>query len=395
MTGSPKVTSKRATLREIGAWPVFSVFFLEAFVLGNWIPRIPDVKADFGFSASQLGLALFALSFGTLFAFLTAGWIVGRLGLRRANMVALSFWAIFVGLAPAMPSGLVLGVVLLGAGFSVGLQEVAMNTAAEEVAQSSGVQIMSRSHGFWSLGSLAGALVGTAFAWSGFSTASHFAIVMPLTVIAGLYSSLYIDNSIRETSAGETGGAAKIVLPNRDIFMLCLLPIGIMLVEGAFIDWSAVFVRTVLDGGPIAVGFVYAAFSAVMAATRLSGDYLVIRYGALRIARVSALAATLGIVLFSFAPNIPIAFLAALISGLGVAIVYPLCVTAVARRPGKAEDNVAAISLFGFTAFMFAPPIIGFLADWIGLKYALFLIAPFAATSYLLSAELEKGGEAQ
>ena len=68
---------------------------------------------------------------------------------------------------------------------------------------------------------------------------------------------------------------------------------------------------------------------------------------------------------------------------------------AVARRPGKAEDNVAAISLFGFTAFMFAPPIIGFLADWIGLKYALFLIAPFAATSYLLSAELEKGGEAQ
>ena len=109
MTGSPKVTSKRATLREIGAWPVFSVFFLEAFVLGNWIPRIPDVKADFGFSASQLGLALFALSFGTLFAFLTAGWIVGRLGLRRANMVALSFWAIFVGLAPAMPSGLVLG----------------------------------------------------------------------------------------------------------------------------------------------------------------------------------------------------------------------------------------------------------------------------------------------
>ncbi len=46
------------TIRQSGAWPLFGVFFLEAFVLGNWIPRIPDVKAQFEFSASQLGRLL-------------------------------------------------------------------------------------------------------------------------------------------------------------------------------------------------------------------------------------------------------------------------------------------------------------------------------------------------
>jgi len=79
--------------------------------------------------------------------------------------------------------------------------------------------------------------------------------------------------------------------------------------------------------------------------------------------------------------NQVMAMVGAAISGMGVAIVYPLAVTAAARRPGSAADNVAAITMISFTAFLLAPPIIGFLSDAFGLRVALLLLAPVAITT--------------
>ncbi|MEO0497919.1 MAG: MFS transporter [Pseudomonadota bacterium] len=168
------------------------------------------------------------------------------------------------------------------------------------------------------------------------------------------------------------------------------MPIGIMLIEGAFIDWSALFVQQELMAGPLAIGSIFSAFALVMTVTRFSGDILLERFGSLRVARVSSVSATFGIALFSLSESVAVAFLGALFSGLGVAIFYPLVMSAAAKRPGDPEDNVAAMSLFAFTAFMIAPPAIGFLADAIGLRWALALLIPISITALLLSGELKK-----
>jgi len=128
-----------------------------------------------------------------------------------------------------------------------------------------------------------------------------------------------------------------------------------------------------------------------MAAMRLAGDSIVDRYGAVRVAQISAGAATIGITLFAFSPNIIVAFLAAGIAGLGVANVYPLAMTAAAEREGDAADNVAAVALLSFSAFLLAPPITGWLADLAGLRIALGVFAPLAATTLLLASQLEPG----
>jgi MFS family permease len=92
---------------------------------------------------------------------------------------------------------------------------------------------------------------------------------------------------------------------------------------------------------------------------------------------------------FALAPNLVVAYIGAAISGIGVAIVYPLAVTAAARRPGRsAADNVAAITMISFTAFMIAPPVIGFLSEAFGLRIALLMLAPVALTTALLSHEV-------
>ncbi|MEL6750583.1 MAG: MFS transporter, partial [Pseudomonadota bacterium] len=342
---------------------IYSVFFIEGFVLGNWIPRIPAVKELFGLSATQLGFCLFALAFGTLIAFLFGGSRIKVWGLKASCRYALVVWCLGIGLVPWMPNLSVLIGWLVLAGIAIGLCEIAMNTAADLYERDTKTRVMSKSHGFWSLGSLGGAVVGAGFASAEITVATHFAVVLGLCVLVSLIT----------TGPMAEGRSTKVEqhtfkLPNRGMVALCLMPVGIMLIEGAFIDWSALFVQDVLAGSAVAIGAIYAAFSTVMAVTRLSGDWLLDRYGALRVAQVSAVSAVIGIAIFASAPNVGIAFLGALFSGLGVAIFYPLTMSAAAKRPGDAADNVAAMSLFAFTSFMLGPPLLGAVADWAGLR---------------------------
>ena len=376
----------RTQSERTGTLAVFATFFMNSVVLGNWIPRIPDVKVLLDLSATQLGVGLLSLALGTLVAFAMSAPLIKALGLRKSCMASMPLWALVFAAVPQVPGFAGFCLVLFVGGLSVGVLEVAMNSAADKQSRAIGEQIMSRAHGFWSLGSLAGALIGSAFALYEVPVGIHFAVVAPFATIFGVMAANYIPDF--EVDKGEKE-PAFFQLPSRQIFLLCAFPVGVMLVEGAFIDWSALFVKSILAGSAVAIGLIYAAFSLVMAITRLSGDWLVERYGPLLVARVSCLSATFGIALFALAPNVIVAFVAALFSGLGVAIVYPLAMTAAARRPGGAERNVAALSLFAFSAFMLAPPIIGFLTDLTGMRLALLLLAPLAGASILLTNQLK------
>ena len=99
---------------------------------------------------------------------------------------------------------------------------------------------------------------------------------MPLTAVWGLLTAAKVQDAPKGLEENEHEGQSSVFsLPSAAMLGLFLMPIGVMLVEGAFIDWSAVFVQSVLNGGAVATGLIYSAFSLVMAATRLSGDAII------------------------------------------------------------------------------------------------------------------------
>lgn len=240
-----------------------------------------------------------------------------------------------------------------------------------------------------------GALMGGALAQWNVSVIMHFTIAMPVIAVCGylVATALPVVNSHSESNdlgEEEEGRSQLFRWPARSILLLCIMPLGIMMVEGAFIDWSAVFMREVMSAEPLLIGITYSAFSLIMAIVRLSGDSLATRYGDLTIVRVSGIASTVGITLFALSPSIPWAFIGAALSGAGVAIVFPLAVTAAANRPGRSSaDNVAALNMIAFSAFMVAPPIIGFISELLGLRIALVLLGPVALLTFLLAKEVE------
>lgn len=78
--------------------------FLSIFV--NYMDRvnfsvsIPAIRRDFGFSLEQMGAIAFA--WGIVYAIFNfpGGWVVDRLGLRRALPIMLGWWSIFTALTP-------------------------------------------------------------------------------------------------------------------------------------------------------------------------------------------------------------------------------------------------------------------------------------------------------
>ncbi len=369
---------------------IFGVFFLESAVLGNWIPRIPDFKMNLGLSDAALGLCLLSVPLGTIVGLLVAGRILDRTGLRQGCQIFLPAWALSLLLPPFAQTQIVFMLSLFISGIAVGLVEVAMNTEADRLEQSLGKRIMSRCHGFWSLGSLVGALTGGLLAHAGMSVKLHFVLVMPVIALLGIWMATRLPVVKDEPATGQSTSDALFRLPSRFVLLLCVMPMGVMVVEGAFIDWSAVFVKSVLDASPLLIGIIYSFFAIVMAAVRLFGDAIGDRYEAKLIVQVSGVSAAVGIAIFALSTSELMAMVGAAISGMGVAIVYPLAITAAARRPGSAADNVAAITMISFSAFLLAPPLIGFVSEWLGLRMALLMLAPIALTSALLASEVSK-----
>lgn len=374
---------------------IFGVFFLESAVLGNWIPRIPDLKQSLGLSDGELGVCLLAIPLGTVLGLLVAGRLIERTGLRRACQIFLPAWAVSFVLPPFAETQAMFILFLLISGVAVGLVEVAMNTEADRIEKALGKRIMSRCHGFWSLGSMAGALTGGAIAHFGFSVMAHFVIVMPLIAALGFWMATRLPHTEPSDSIPVEQTSALFRVPSRFLILLCVMPMGVMVVEGVFIDWSAVFMRSVLDASPLLISAIYSFFAIVMAAVRLCGDAIGDRFEAKLIVRVSGVAAAMGIALFALSTNEIMAIFGATLSGIGVAIVYPLAITAAASRPGLAADNVAAITMVSFTAFLLAPPIIGFLSDLFNLRIALLLAAPVALTTAFLASEVEPNANDQ
>lgn len=369
---------------------VMAVFFMQAMALANWIPRIPDVQAKLGLTPGELAIALLGLPAGSFLALLVSGALIERLSPRRTVFMGFLLYIAFLPLA-----GFAWNLAsLFGALFLVGifspLVDVAMNVEAARVQESLRRPIMSTCHGFWSVGNLAGALIGSAFASAGIATHWHLLVIaifsIPIAVGAGL--------ALPEVaSPPRPAGPRRLpfALPSSSMVGLVVFAFGAVMGEVAARSWSAVYLRDVILASPGSAGLGYAAFALFMSGGRFLGDWATTHFGAVRLARVCCTIAVAGMVLVVVGQNLAevIAGFAAL--GFGLSLVYPLAATSAAGRGDRpAAMNVGALALGSFAAFLAGPPLTGFVADSWGLRAGLATIVPVIALSALLAGELQR-----
>ncbi|MBP1851018.1 MFS transporter [Rhizobium halophytocola] len=365
-----------------------AIFFLQPIAFGAWLPRIPDIQARLAIGPGDLAIALIGMPVGILVMLPFAGRLVARIGSRQA--ILYGFW-IFLGLVfvPALSGSvgmLFATLMLLGAAMTT--MELSLNVEADQIEKMCGRLIMNRCHGFWSLGIMAGSLIGGALASLGLGPAPAVFAVAIVVLPAGLFV------GVRLPKAETADDAVAVVrlpfkLPSAALLAICLFTFGITMTEGAVADWSAVYLRDLFATNGILTGLGYTLFALVAAGGRFVGDLLKARLGAVMLARICGVFALIGMLVVVIAPVLPVAYLGFVIVGFGVSVGFPLAVSASAALTDRpAAASVAILSFIALLGFLVGPPVIGFAAKAFGLKTGLAMLLPALAISLLLTGAL-------
>lgn len=369
---------------------IMAIFFIQSIAMGSWFPRIPEVQQALGLGPAQLALALLGMPIGLLITLPFAGGFVARVGARATMIWGFVVFLLLVPLpafAWSLPS---LFVALLLAGTAISGLELGMNVAADAIEHRAGRKIMSTCHGFWSLGQMAGSLVGVGFAALAVPPGWSLAIVAVALVVPALWLAITLPLDVSAEHA-ESAPATKSPwsLPSKALVGLSVFVFGVAMAEGAAADWSAVFLRDVI-GSPVALaGFGYTAYAFAIATGRFLGDYLSARFGAAPLARLCGLITIGGVLLVVTSGGATQALIGLAALGFGCSVGFPLGVTAAARlgdRPAAA--NVAVLSLFALCGFLVGAPMIGFVAEHLDLRFGLAMLLPPLLVSLALAGGL-------
>ena len=367
---------------------VFAAFFLYAFSLGGIFPRLAELQRSMGLSESELGLGLIGAACGTLVSLTLAGRLIERVGHRVTLLALMPLLPAFYAGAAHAHGAVTLFLCLLPAGLCIGAIELLVNLEADRVEHQSGRRIMNRAHAFWSFGFFGAGLLGALAARLGIPPAWHLAAVVPLSA-ALIWLLLSGFEAAPHRSGSNDEATHHLARPTLAIGALVLFSLSGLVLEGAGIDWSAIYMRDVFAALPFVSGLAVATGAFAQGATRYVADRFVERYSPLAIARTLLGVLGLGTLMVTFAPAPAAALLGFALMGVGTSVMFPLAMSAAAQRTDRpAATNVAALAQISFVSFLLAPPLLGFVAEHWGIRWTFGLGLPLVALSLAVSSVL-------
>lgn len=385
-----KVTTSAQLLR----WKiaVFAIFFASGLSIATWAARVPAIKAALGIDNVQVGLLLLGSGIGSLIGLSAASVIIARLGTRIGMPITMTIFAaglVVIGIGTdAVHSYTVVFAGLFLFGFGNGATDVMMNVEGAAIENHTGKTLLPMFHGFFSLGTVAGAGLGAAAIGLSLSVSAHAAVMAGLIVLIAAGALFNVPRSEVEAPVAaekrswrERLSVALHAWKEPRTYGIGLVMLGMSFAEGGANDWLAL---AMVDdhGATQATGAIgLAVFSTSMTVVRLFGGPLVDRFGRVLVLRCLALSATAGMLLFILAPSIPLVFVGAVLWGAGVSLGFPLGMSAAADDPAKAAARVSAVATIGYVAFLCGPPLLGFISEHIGLLNTIYILVVLAIIS--------------
>ncbi|MBK8084848.1 MAG: MFS transporter [Devosia sp.] len=363
---------------------IYGIFFVFALSMGALLSRLPDLQRSLDLTEGQLGLTLIAMSIGALVGLTVSGPLIERFGARTTAFVTVFGASLMYAIVPWVPSALLLIPIFFIAGLFAGALEINVNLQTDRHEAQLGFRIMSRAHGMWSLGFFVTAFISAGVRQMEISVHMHTFLALLVVVAAGLVMFWKIEDAPHRADS-HAGAVPLIAFPTSGLLPLCLIGAAPLLVEGAGIDWSAIYMRDVFDVPPFVGGMSITIFSLLMALARLFMDPVVERYSPRVVAGSLLGIAAAGLILVGVAPHPYVALFGFMLMGLGCSSVYPLAVSAAAQRTDRpAAVNVASLGQMTFVVFFLGPPLLGFVAESFGIRISYFVCVPLILSALLV-----------
>lgn len=367
---------------------VFAAFAIYAFGLGQLFPRLPEIKAAMGIAEGTLGLALVGTSLGTIIALTLSAPLVERVGYRKSLLILIPVMSACLACAVFATGPLALFVLLIPAGLAVGAIEAIINIEADRTEATMDRRIMNRAHAFWSIGFFAAGMFSAALASLGTSPQWQLILALPIVCFA-TWVCLSDFTPAPKRGTDSRDAAPLVARPTFAIVVLFGFTLSAMLLEGASIDWSAIYMTSVFEVAPYMGGLAVATGAIAQGLVRYFADGFVDKYAPVAVARMMLTTMAIGVLLVFFASSPAIALLGFACIGAGTSVMFPLAMSAAAQRSDRsAAFNVAALAQMSFVAFLLGPPLLGFIAEHLGLRWTFGFGLPLIALSFALAGTL-------
>jgi len=286
---------------------VMTLFLLLGSVMGSWAGRIPSVRGQIGLTDAQWGLIILASPVGTVITLMVVARIIPRTGARRLALPGAIAVLAVVPVTATTDKVWALTLALLAQGMSSALLSTPMNTLAVEVERRYRRPIMSSFHACFSLGQLAGGLLGVLAASAGIAPALQLTVTN--TMLAGALAAtvrwLPDDRPaaparhlvgahgtgfpMEGATNSRAGGGTGLQSLTPQLVLLAGMALLTSINEGAAVQWSAQYGAVTLAAGAGVGALTFSCFSVAMATSRLFGDRIVNQLGRARFLRYSAL----------------------------------------------------------------------------------------------------------
>jgi MFS family permease len=409
---------------EVTYWrnAVVVAYASSGIAFSSWVSRLPAIRDGLDLTPGTVGLLLLCMTVGSFISVSASGLIVLRFGSKRTIRIGSSMVGFGLILAGFGTSVLANPLVVASGLAVIGLGTASWNTASnvEGAAVERAVRrhIMPRLHGAFSLGTVAGAGLGAWAAGTGVPVFWHLAAAGALVAASVVTAAAWFRADITPIESARpfkpsrpdhfedpSTGPIPIVrqvdaIPeqpldnkrqiaqawrDRRTLLLGFLVLGLALAEGAAGDWVALALADGHGQSDAAGAAGYGIFVTFMTIGRFAGTLVLDRFGRVPVMRWCAALAVLGLGLFVFAPEPWLAYVALAIWGIGASLGFPVGMSAAADDPAKAAARVSVVSTIGYGAFLCGPPLLGLLAEHVGILHSLLAVMVMLVASFLLS----------
>ncbi len=269
-----------------------------------------------------------------------------------------------------------------------------MNVEGSRAENAIGQTRLPLMHGFFSIGNIAGAVLGALASTPEVPVALHFSVIAVLIMVVGSRAVARLPRSDTPESsvqiANHTGGQGGKWFDRRLLFVGFILA-GTAFAEGAGkrLDISLAAV----DGHDFtntAGAYVYGCFVAAVTVGRLAGGRLVDKYGSATVLATLAVVGIAGVILTTRGTGATAVVAGALLWGIGISLGFPACISAAADHPTNAARRVSFVSICGYATFLVGPPAIGFIGEHAGILDAFWLVAGTLAMALLCAPAIRR-----
>ncbi|HHT7140841.1 MULTISPECIES: MFS transporter [Bacillus cereus group] len=369
---------------------LFLLFALPGVAFATWISRTAAARDILAVSNAEMGWILFGLSVGSIIGLLSASHFIDGKGARDVIIGSMFFMIVglfCLGITIYFASSMGAFGSLLVFGVGYGLAEVALNVEGSSIEQKLGITLLPKFHGFFSVGTLVGALSGSAAISLHIPILYQFLAISVVFVllVCMLYCFLPHGTGKKEKSRNKKRAKHNPLRMEKKVLLLGLFVLGMAFAEGSANDWLPIVMVDGHQQSVVTGSIMYTIFVLAMTLVRMCSSYFLDRFGRVAVVRATIMMAIIGMTIVIFGSNSYFLAFGVVLWGIGAALGFPIGLSAAGDGGENATSNVATVSIIGFTAFLVGPPFLGILGEAFGIRNALLAVLLFVILSGIVS----------